>query len=516
MRSRVIKSHGRARDLANFKEKKVTIPKHAPSMSENFPGVASLQRIAGNDVVRRLVEDCPEGRPLDPATRVSMERGFGTGLKGVHIHSDAGAQAAARSVNAAAFTYGENIYVGPDAPSLKSPTGRELLAHEVAHVVQQRRSSTTVGYQVSQSSDRFEHAADIAAQQVLQGGRAGILAPGGTPPEIQRKPRDRGSRDEAQQAFEELLHRVQAAQGGKTLRVTSQIRYVAELLSSNDPIRGSAVQAWLQSGTLPEDPKAFAAELAARLPDKIDPAIIDRIRKMRAKPESASTSGRIARLVEKSTPSEPSHSEAPGEPSSQERFEREIRDIRRAQGQPPESKVGPVAVDVGQLGRIAKGLPEALHGPPSHHPAPVLDPKIQKRIQQLVTPDALVPSGELQAQRRAEEKFEEAAPWEERKRRTELKAAREATRKYADPDQVAADLAGKFLTARQYQQTEVDLELGNAYKDVRNPKAIFSEVKKIATIVRNGLGSQAESVVRVNVLIGGNIATVIRLDSPPK
>ena len=82
------------------------------------------------------------GRPLDPSTRRSMEARFGYDFSGVRVHDDARAAATAAGIDAAAFTVGEDVVFGAGRFDPTAPQGRHLLAHELAHVVQQsqRRS----------------------------------------------------------------------------------------------------------------------------------------------------------------------------------------------------------------------------------------------------------------------------------------------------------------------------------------------------------------------------------------
>ena len=75
------------------------------------------------------------GRPLGSATRGVMEGRFGHDFSSVRLHDDRRAAAAADSVDARAFTVGEDIVVGNGQDVEATP---RLLAHELAHVVQQR------------------------------------------------------------------------------------------------------------------------------------------------------------------------------------------------------------------------------------------------------------------------------------------------------------------------------------------------------------------------------------------
>ncbi|HEV7588181.1 MAG TPA: DUF4157 domain-containing protein [Longimicrobium sp.] len=77
------------------------------------------------------------GRPLEPAARADMEARLGHDFGDVRVHTEASAAALAEEVNACAFTVGDHVVFGADAFAPSSPDGRRLLAHELAHVVQQ-------------------------------------------------------------------------------------------------------------------------------------------------------------------------------------------------------------------------------------------------------------------------------------------------------------------------------------------------------------------------------------------
>ena len=80
------------------------------------------------------------GQPLDPETRAYMEPRFGHDFSKVRMHTNAKAVESARAVNALAYTIGNNLVFGRGyAP--QSIEGKQLLAHELTHVVQQQGSS---------------------------------------------------------------------------------------------------------------------------------------------------------------------------------------------------------------------------------------------------------------------------------------------------------------------------------------------------------------------------------------
>jgi outer membrane protein OmpA-like peptidoglycan-associated protein len=78
------------------------------------------------------------GRPLDAATRAFFEPRFGHDFSAVRVHSDAPAAASARDMNARAYTVGRDIVFDAGRFAPGTHDGRQLLAHELTHVLQQR------------------------------------------------------------------------------------------------------------------------------------------------------------------------------------------------------------------------------------------------------------------------------------------------------------------------------------------------------------------------------------------
>jgi hypothetical protein len=77
------------------------------------------------------------GQPLDAATRAFMEPRFGHDFSRVRVHTDTAADRSARSVHALAYTLGADIVFRGDSYRPDTFKGRELIAHELAHTVQQ-------------------------------------------------------------------------------------------------------------------------------------------------------------------------------------------------------------------------------------------------------------------------------------------------------------------------------------------------------------------------------------------
>lgn len=75
------------------------------------------------------------GSTLPTSVRRSMETAFGTGLGHVRVHDDPVAANLNRTVSAAAFTTGADIFFGAGQYAPDDAAGRQVLAHEIAHVV---------------------------------------------------------------------------------------------------------------------------------------------------------------------------------------------------------------------------------------------------------------------------------------------------------------------------------------------------------------------------------------------
>ena len=80
------------------------------------------------------------GQPIDAATRAFMEPRFGRDFSRVRLHTETRAAESARLVNALAYTVGDDIVFGEGAYSPGSAATRRLLAHELAHTLQQSAS----------------------------------------------------------------------------------------------------------------------------------------------------------------------------------------------------------------------------------------------------------------------------------------------------------------------------------------------------------------------------------------
>jgi len=111
------------------------------------------------------------GAPLGSESRSTMENRFGDSFDDVRIHDDTHAAEAARHIRAHAFTMARDIYFAPGLYQPASLPGQKLLAHELTHVLQQRRGAVPPGLKslnATAHDDIFEHEAEQAEAHVAK------------------------------------------------------------------------------------------------------------------------------------------------------------------------------------------------------------------------------------------------------------------------------------------------------------------------------------------------------------
>ena len=101
---------------------------------QRMPSGAAAAGPASERVARVLAAP---GRPLEPASRAAMEHRFGHRFDQVRIHDDPEAATSAGEIGARAYTRGAHIAFAAGEYRPESRAGRHLLAHELAHVLQQ-------------------------------------------------------------------------------------------------------------------------------------------------------------------------------------------------------------------------------------------------------------------------------------------------------------------------------------------------------------------------------------------
>lgn len=138
------------------------------------------------------------GSPLPLTTRDRMERSFGRSFNDVRVHTGAVAKDVTQAQSAEALTVDQKIAFAPGQFRPGTASGDHLIAHELAHVVQQ---SAGGGHSIAQahsitsvSSESAEIAADQAADRAVQGKSAGLVPTGlSTRGRIMRRARAGGS-----------------------------------------------------------------------------------------------------------------------------------------------------------------------------------------------------------------------------------------------------------------------------------------------------------------------------------
>jgi hypothetical protein len=150
----------------------------------NAGTAAALQREEEKGGSRSPVHDVigSGGTALDEDTRETMESHLGTGLSDVRLHVD---RKSAESVQAAAYTVGNDVVLHPDHFTPGTPAAQRTLAHELTHVVQQRSGPVAGtpregGIKVSDPSDSFEQEAESSATAFMSAQRLQAPAAGGS------------------------------------------------------------------------------------------------------------------------------------------------------------------------------------------------------------------------------------------------------------------------------------------------------------------------------------------------
>jgi Domain of unknown function (DUF4157) len=112
-----------------------------PSRLQRFSGQSSGQMVAAPASVEHALAD--PGKPLEPPLRQEMERRFGHDFSRVRAHCGSAAEQSARDVSANAYTIGHDIAFAAGRYAPATHEGRRLMAHELAHVVQQSDTNAT-------------------------------------------------------------------------------------------------------------------------------------------------------------------------------------------------------------------------------------------------------------------------------------------------------------------------------------------------------------------------------------
>jgi hypothetical protein len=106
------------------------------------------------------------GQPLGAATRAFMEPRFGQDFSAVRVHTDAQAAESTQAVNALAYTVGTQLVFGRGQYAPETSKGRQTLAHELTHVIQQHASDSHMALTLSHLDRAYEQQADAIAAAI--------------------------------------------------------------------------------------------------------------------------------------------------------------------------------------------------------------------------------------------------------------------------------------------------------------------------------------------------------------
>jgi outer membrane protein OmpA-like peptidoglycan-associated protein len=248
-------------------------------------------------LVRQVLRS--QGRPLDGATRALLEPRFGHDFRHVRIHTGEHAAESARQMDAAAYTTGRHIVFGHGQYAPGSSAGRRLLAHELAHTIQQATVNVSDDLPIAQRHGSTELEAGRAADAV-SAGRPYAVAQRGAP-SIARQPASPQSqaaaadnRPAVEQALTNFLKQVRHADPkhplAKNQRVWTEAMRLAEASRAtprpgpvNAPRAGDTqarMQQLLNSPTVPSTPAELSHAIVQVLPGPVDAAELEHLQSL--------------------------------------------------------------------------------------------------------------------------------------------------------------------------------------------------------------------------------------------
>ncbi len=245
------------------------------SRADEAGGARTLQRSAAgggapgdvppavHDVLRS------PGRPLDAETRAFFEPRFGFDFSRVRIHADGPAAESARAVHAQAWTVGRDVVMGGDSPSPRSPAGRRLLAHELAHAVQQESSSPRAGggLAIAAPGDAHEREADRAEAAIDRGIPIPRLSRITSPALLARKP---PPKTEPKPATTTTVEAREPTAADRRETVEMAARYLSSVADMVETMRTLAIEARDRTNGAAAKARAFRDHLTA---ERLEPML---------------------------------------------------------------------------------------------------------------------------------------------------------------------------------------------------------------------------------------------------
>lgn len=119
------------------------------------------------DVEAAIAASHGQGQSLHSDLQATLSNSYGDSLNDVQVHTGSQADSLARAVSARAFTVGNDIFFAQGEYNPGSNSGQDLIAHEVAHVVQQRGAPASGPLTVTTPGDALEREAERAARDAF-------------------------------------------------------------------------------------------------------------------------------------------------------------------------------------------------------------------------------------------------------------------------------------------------------------------------------------------------------------
>lgn len=200
------------------------------------------------------------GNPLAGGLRQSMEKKLGAGLSDVNVHTGGASASAAKDLNARAFTTGTDVHFGAGEFNPGTKEGKKLIAHELTHVVQAKRSG------ISRSEDegkQDESAEEGAAPRGEVGGE-----------QLEVSDPDEPAEKEADEVSEKVTEDEPDGDAAETKEQSPEV--APKSISIAAKLKGVGLKVF-RSGppplpNSPNDPKKPQREKAAEWKTKIDAA----------------------------------------------------------------------------------------------------------------------------------------------------------------------------------------------------------------------------------------------------
>ena len=128
------------------------------------------KKVATANLEASVQKEKGRGQPINKNIRGKLEQGFGADFSGVRIHTDGKSDELNQSIQARAFTTGQDIFFRQGAYDPSSKQGQQLLAHELTHVVQQSGDAVRAKSEVNLApkENKVQTKTSLASSSVLQ------------------------------------------------------------------------------------------------------------------------------------------------------------------------------------------------------------------------------------------------------------------------------------------------------------------------------------------------------------